>query len=68
MAIDQYGNTYHGLKYPRKELVERTGYKHVSKMYVDKNDGSTVQVGYVIGPFWLTLYAVIRVEKEDAGP
>lgn len=28
----------------------------VSKMYVDKKDGSTVHCGYVIGDHWLTAY------------
>jgi hypothetical protein len=34
MGIDQYGQTYHNLgKYPRKELLERLGYKNAKKMY-----------------------------------
>lgn len=66
MAIDQYGNTYHGLKHPRKELLERLGYSSSSsahKMYVDKENGETVHIGYVIGGLWLTLYRVEPVEK-----
>lgn len=63
MAIDQYGNTFHGLKHPRKELLERLGYTHAQKMYQDKTDGSTVHVGYVIGGHWLTLYKVEPVEN-----
>ena len=63
MAIDQYGQTYHSLTHPRKELCEKLGRKHVNKMYVDKKDGSTVQTGYVIGELWLTLYRVERLEK-----
>lgn len=53
MAIDQYGQTYHGLKYPRKELCERLCNSHVEKMYQDKKDGTTVFCGYVIGGLWL---------------
>ena len=63
MAIDQYGNTFHGLKHPRKELMERIGCTHVQKMYQDKRDGSVVHVGYVIGGHWLTLYRVEPVEN-----
>ena len=63
MAVDQYGTTYHGLKHPRKDLIERTGYQHVTKMYVDKKDGRSVQTGYVIGPLWLSLYEVTPMEK-----
>lgn len=59
MAIDQYGQTYHHLgKHPRKELMERLGCQHVNKIYLDKKDGRTVHVGYVIGQHWCTLYEV----------
>jgi hypothetical protein len=60
MGIDQYGKTYHNLgKYPRKELLERLGYKKAAdKMYRDKKDGSTVHCGYVIGGLWIDLYTV----------
>ncbi len=65
MAIDQYGQTYHGLgQHPRKELIERIGSGHVSKMYLDKKDGSVVHVGYVIGQHWLTLYEVKPFERS----
>ena len=63
MAIDQYGQTYHGLKHPRQDLLERLGYSSARKMYQDKKDGSTVHVGYVIGGLWLTLYRVEPVEN-----
>lgn len=45
MAIDQYGQTYHGLKHPRKDLCERLCNSHAEKMYQDKKDGITVFVG-----------------------
>jgi hypothetical protein len=62
MAIDQHGFTYHHLgKFPRQALRQQLSGR-VSKMYVDKTDGRTVQVGYVIGRNWLTLYEVKRVE------
>jgi hypothetical protein len=59
MGIDQYGNTYHGLgEYPRKTLLERLGRSHADKMYVDKKDGSTVHIGYIIAGLWIRLYSV----------
>jgi hypothetical protein len=65
MAIDQYGNTYHGLTHPRKDLMEKLYCKHVSKMYIDSKDGSkTYQTGYVIGSYWLNIYEVIPMRKE----
>jgi hypothetical protein len=63
MAIDQYGETFHGLKNPRKDLMNRIGCKHATKMYVDQKDGSTKNIGYLIGGHWLTIYKVERVEK-----
>ena len=63
MAIDQYGQTFHGLKHPRKDLCERLGSSHAEKMYIDKTDGRTVHVGYVIAGHWLTLYKVEPVEN-----
>jgi hypothetical protein len=74
MAIDQYGHTYHNLgQHPRKELMERIGCRHVSKMYHDKKDGngsrSVIHVGYVVGQHWCTLYEVKpyegRVHNND---
>jgi hypothetical protein len=64
MAIDQYNRAYHDLgPYPRKALVERTGYQHVSKMYCDLKSGGYVHKGYVVGPLWFTLYEVIPFRK-----
>ena len=64
MAIDQYGKTYHGLKHPRKELMERLCNQHCSKMYVDTTNGKSYHVGYVIGDHWLNIYEVIPWRKE----
>ncbi len=65
MSIDQYGQTYHDLgKHPRKELMERLGCQHISKMYCDKKDGSTVHVGYLIGQHWWRLYEVKPFQME----
>jgi len=58
MAIDQYGQTYHGLKHPRKELCEKLGSSHVQKMYVDDKKGNSWWCGYIIAGRWLDLYKV----------
>ena len=66
VGIDQYGQTYHDLgKYPRKELLNRLGYKKADKMYQDKKDGSVVHCGYVIGGNWITLYEVKSIEIKQ---
>ena len=62
IAIDQYGHTYRGLTHPRKDLIEKIGCQHASKMFIDKADGSVVCVGYVIGNLWLRLYEIKPVE------
>jgi hypothetical protein len=36
------------------------GGSRVRKMYVDKKDGRSVHIGYVVGQHWLTAYQ--RVE------
>lgn len=59
MAVDQYGQTYHGLKNPRKDLMEKLSRKHVDKMYVDNTKtGKTRHSGYIIGGLWLSVYEV----------
>ena len=58
MGIDQYGQTYHHLLHPRKDLLEKLGSKHADKMYRDTDDGPK-HVGYVIRKLWITLYEVI---------
>jgi len=63
MAINQYGNTFHGLKNPRKDLMEKIGVKHASKMYVDDLTGKTFHIGYIIGGHWLTVYEVVPTQK-----
>lgn len=63
MAIDQYGQTFHNLKHPRKDLMHKLCNQHCSKMYIDKKDGSSKHIGYVIGGHWLTVYKIERMEK-----
>lgn len=57
MGIDQYGQTYHGLKKPRKDLLEQLGRTHANKMYRDIK-GKSVHVGYIIGGLWIEIYQV----------
>ena len=68
MAVDQYGQTYHGLTHPRKDLMKRLGCKHAAKMYVDILNDESLQtashIGYVISGHWLTVFEVKRMEKE----
>lgn len=66
MAIDQYGNTEHNLgPHPRKGLLERLDRKHASKVYVDKKDGRSVHIGWIVAGRWFTVYEVKRMERED---
>ena len=65
MGLDQYGQTYHDLKHPRKDLMEYLGNSHAQKMYRDKEDGSYVHTGYVIGGLWITLYEVKPYEIKQ---
>lgn len=63
MGIDQYGNTFHNLKHPRKDLMEQIGTRHAEKMYTDGDDGKTYHTGYVVGGHWVRLYAVEPVRR-----
>jgi len=57
LYLDQYGNKFFARTV--KELHQQIGGK-ISKMYVDKTDGTTKHVGYVIGQRWLTAHAPIE--------
>lgn len=57
LGIDQYGNHYHIKKYPRKELSEQIGVKHIRKMYVDEK-GKAKHVGYAIGGQWIDIFTL----------
>lgn len=60
LYIDQWGSRWWAKTI--KELREQIGGR-VSKMYVDKKDGRSVHVGYVVGQHWLTAYQ--RVEGTN---
>ena len=53
LYLDQRGNPFWAKTL--KELREQVK-GAVNKMYVDKKDGSTKHVGYVIGDHWLTAH------------
>lgn len=55
--IDQYSQVFRAKNV--KDLQHKLGGR-VSKMYVDKKDGSTVHIGYVVGKLWLTEYQVVE--------
>jgi hypothetical protein len=66
MGIDQYGQTYHGLTHPRRDLLERLGRQKANKMYVDTTQGDARHVGYVIAGLWITIYRVLPWKKVTA--
>ncbi len=58
LYIDQFGARVSARTV--KQLREQVGGGRVSKMYVDKLDGRTVHVGYVIGKRWLAAYVPLE--------
>lgn len=64
IAIDQYGQTWHNLEHPRKDLMKQIGCSHAEKMYIDGEDGKVYHTGYVIGGLWLNVYEIQPMRKE----
>jgi hypothetical protein len=62
MAVSQYGDTFHGLTHPRKDLLARLGRQHAAKMYRDNADPAKPprHCGYVIAGLWLEVFEVNR--------
>ena len=58
LYIDQFGARIWARTV--KQLREQVGGGRVSKMYVDKLDGRTVHIGYVIGKHWLAAYVPLE--------
>ena len=61
MFIDQYGHNYWattiaGLK---SQIPGK-----VSKLFIDKKDGSTWHTGYVVGQFWLTAFRPVEIDAS----
>ncbi len=55
LYVDQYGTLWPARSV--RELRRRLGGGRISKMYVDRLDGSAVHIGYVIGSHWCTAFA-----------
>ena len=60
LYIDQHGDRWYAKSV--RELHRRLGGARPSKMYVDKKDGGTVHIGYVIGTHWCN--AFVPYEKK----
>lgn len=61
LYIDQYGLQYMADTVRGLRSQIRLGGSRVSKMYVDKADGSRVHIGYVIGDHWLRGFIPMEV-------
>ncbi len=53
LYVDQYGMMHYATSV--RELGKKIGGKP-NKMYIERPDGSTVQIGYVVGDSWCTAY------------
>lgn len=58
LYVDQYGNKFYA--HTVTELRNEVGGGRVSKMYIDKLDGRSVHVGYVIGNHWLRAFEPVE--------
>lgn len=59
--IDQYGQVFWAKNV--KDLRSYIGGR-VSKMYIDKKDGSVAHIGYVVGQYWLTEYQMVERKEK----
>ena len=57
LYIDQYGNKWFARTVAELRKQIAGGGSRVSRMYIDKHNGKTVHVGYVVGDHWCTAYA-----------
>lgn len=67
LGIDQYGQHYAIDKHPRKELLDKLGRKHASKMYVDLKNGGSRHTGYVIAGLWIRVLEVHAWNNKNGG-
>jgi hypothetical protein len=58
LYLDQYGNRFFARTIA--ELQKKVGGGRISKMYLDKSDGTTVHCGYVVGAQWCTAYRPVE--------
>lgn len=58
LFVDQFGNhfTAKSIRELRTKVPGRC-----AKMYIDRKDGTTVHIGYVIGQHWLTMFAPVEL-------
>lgn len=63
LFVDQYGQKFYAATVKELRAQIHGGGCKVSRMYVDRMDGSTYAVGYCVGDLWLTEFA--RVEKKQ---
>lgn len=62
LYVDQWGNRFYARTVRELRSQIGMGGSRVSKMYVDRKDGTVAHTGYVIGPHWLTAYEAVEVE------
>ena len=69
MGLDQYDHCYHNLTdNPRKELLRRLSAKTAKKMYIDRHNGDSYHIGWIIKSpgnedLWITLYNLTKWEQ-----
>jgi hypothetical protein len=61
LYLDQWGERYWARTIADLRAQIGMGGSRVSKMYIDKKDGSVAHVGYVVGQHWLTAYRRVKV-------
>jgi hypothetical protein len=59
LYMDQYGKHWYARSV--RELHRKLGGHRPAKMYVDKKDGSTVHIGYVVGRHWCTMFVPVEL-------
>lgn len=64
LYLDQFGNKYFANSI--KALREKVGGGHVSKMYCDKKDGTSVHTGYVVGKYWCSFFLPLELPFQPA--
>lgn len=65
LYLDQWGNRFWASTLKELRLQIGSGGSRVSKMYVDKKNGSRAHIGYVIGTHWLTAYQRVELSKGE---
>jgi hypothetical protein len=60
LYIDQYGDKWYANTV--KSLCKQIGRSKARRMYIDKKDGSTKHIGYVVGNLWCTAYKPVEMD------